>query len=43
LVQFGEEHVDYQKKVPRMIAWKGRQCPGPTKRKKYLNYFASRF
>ena len=27
LAQFGKEYVDYQKKVPRMIPWKGSQCP----------------
>jgi len=27
LAQFGKEYVDYQKKLPRMIPWKGSQCP----------------
>jgi protein-S-isoprenylcysteine O-methyltransferase Ste14 len=27
LAQFGKEYVDYQKKLPRAIPWKGSQCP----------------
>ncbi len=27
LAQFGKEYNDYQKKVPRMIPWKGSHCP----------------
>jgi protein-S-isoprenylcysteine O-methyltransferase Ste14 len=32
LAQFGREYADYQKKVPRMIPWKGNQCPWTNKK-----------
>jgi protein-S-isoprenylcysteine O-methyltransferase Ste14 len=28
LAQFGEEYRDYQRKVPRMVPWRGRICHG---------------
>jgi protein-S-isoprenylcysteine O-methyltransferase Ste14 len=28
LAQFGDEYRDYQRRVPRMVPWRGRSCPG---------------